>query len=175
MPPRAPLPGRTLISAPALQRRIRALGREISAHYRGRPLTIVGLMNGSLFFLTDLVRHLPHDTRIECWRVSSYRGKKSTGRLQGLDAVQGDYRGRAVLVVDDILDTGLTLWLVCRKLRALRAAEVKTCVLLEKAVPRKKSIQADWAGFPIGDQFVIGYGLDLDHAYRTLPMIRVLD
>lgn len=169
------LPGRTLISAPALQRRVRALGRIISAHYRDQPLTVVGLMNGSLFFLTDLVRHLPHDTRIECWRVSSYRGKKSTGRLQGLDAVQGHYRGRSVLVVDDILDTGLTLWQVRRKLLALHAADVKTCVLLDKDVPRKKDIHADWVGFPIDNHFVIGYGLDLDHAYRTLPMIRVLD
>jgi len=173
--PRAPLPGKVLISQERLQRRVRQLARSISRHYRGRPLTVVGLMNGSLFFLTDLVRHLPHDTRIECWRISSYQGKKSTGRLQGLDAVQGDYRGRCVLVVDDILDTGLTLWMVRRRLRTLRAAEVKTCVLLDKDVPRRKPIQADWTGFPIGNAFVIGYGLDLDHAYRTLPMIRTLE
>lgn len=169
------LPGRTLITAAALQRRVRTLGRAITTYYRGHPLTIVGLMNGSLFFLTDLARHLPHNTRIECWRVASYRGKKSTGRLHGLDAVQGDYHGRRVLIVDDILDTGLTLWMVRRKLIALRAAEVKICVLLDKNVPRRKPITSDWTGFTIDNRFVIGYGLDLDHAYRTLPMIRALD
>lgn len=173
--PRASLPGKVLISPDRLQRRVRQLARSIAQHYHGHPLTVVGLMNGSLFFLVDLLRHLPAETRIECWRVSSYHGKKSTGRLQGLDAVQGDYRGRHVLVVDDILDTGLTLWLVRRKLLALRATDVKTCVLLMKNVPRRKPIQADWAGFPIGNEFVIGYGLDLDHAYRTLPMIRTLE
>ncbi len=168
------LPGKTLIPARKIQQRVRALGLEISRHYRSKPLTIVGLMNGSIFFLVDLLRYLPPETRIECWRVSSYRGKKSTGRLQGLDAVQGDYRGRHVLVVDDILDTGLTLWEVRRKLRSLKALDVKFCVLLDKQVPRKKPVFADWSGFSIGNEFVLGYGLDLDHAYRTLPMIRAV-
>jgi hypoxanthine phosphoribosyltransferase len=154
---------------------VRQLARSIRAHYRDTPLTVVGLMNGSLFFLVDLVRLLPPQTRIECWRVSSYRGKKSTGQLRGLDAVQGDYRGRQVLIVDDILDTGLTLGEVRRKLRSLRAADVRVCVLLDKNVPRKKNITADWTGFSIGNEFVLGYGLDLDHAYRTLPMIRAVD
>lgn len=174
MPAPQPLPGRTLISAARLRRRVRELGADITRAYRGKPLTVVGLMNGSLFFLTDLVRRLPHDTRIECWRVASYAGRKSTGRLQGLDAVQGDYRGRHVLVVDDILDTGLTLAEVRRKLKSLRAASVRTCVLLDKRVPRRRPLAADWAGFRIGDEFVIGYGLDLDHAWRTLPMVRAL-
>lgn len=170
----ARLPGKTLIPAKKIQLRVRGLGREISRHYRGKPLTVVGLMNGSLFFLVDLLRHLPPETRIECWRVSSYQGKKSTGRLKGLDAVQGDYRGRHVLVVDDILDTGLTFWEVRRKLQSLRAADVRFCVLLDKRIQRKKIIEADWVGFPIGNDFVLGYGLDLDHAYRTLPMIRAV-
>ncbi|MDX6767398.1 MAG: phosphoribosyltransferase family protein [Candidatus Methylacidiphilales bacterium] len=170
----ARFPGKTLIPAKKIQARVRALGREISQHYGDRPLTVVGLMNGSLFFLVDLLRHLPPQTRIECWRVSSYEGKKSTGRLRGLDAVQGDYRGRHVLVVDDILDTGLTFRAVRAKLLALRAADVRFCVLLDKRIPRPKAVSADWVGFPIGNEFVLGYGLDLDHAYRTLPMIRAV-
>lgn len=171
---KAPLPGRTLISGKKIQLRVRTLGREIARHYRGKPLTVVGIMNGSLFFLADLLRCLPPDTRIECWRVSSYHGKKSTGRLKGLDGISDDYHGRHVLVVDDILDTGLTLWEVRKKLLDLRAASVQSCVLLDKTVPRRKPIQADWTGFTIGNEFVLGYGLDLDHAYRTLPMIRAV-
>lgn len=174
-PPSTALPGRTLISASAIQRRVRTLAHDIRTHYGDHPLTVVGLMNGSLFFLTDLTRHLPPHTRIECWRVASYRGRTSTGKLRGLDAViSGDYRGRHVLIVDDILDTGLTLHHVQRKLRALHAADIKICVLLKKEVSRRHRLNAHWVGFSIPNRFVIGYGLDLNHAYRTLPMIRVL-
>ena len=170
-----PAPGKTLISAQQIQRRVTTLARSIKAHYKGRPLTVVGLMNGSLFFLADLLRKLPSDTRIECWKVSSYRGRKSTGKIRGLDAVSGDYRGRAVLIVDDILDTGQTLFEVRRKLRRAGARDIRVCVLLSKEVRRTKPVLADWAGFGIADQFVIGYGLDLNHQYRQLPMIRILD
>ncbi len=177
MPSRAqrpPVPGRVLIPAAKVRARVRDLGKEIAAFYKDKPLTVVGLMNGSLFFLVDLLKHLPPQTRIECWRVSSYKGKKSTGSIQGLDHVQGDYAGGHVLIVDDILDSGLTLHAVRKKLRALNARSVKSCVLLDKKVMRTKKVRADWAGFPIGNEYVLGYGLDLDHAWRTLPEIRAV-
>jgi len=169
------LPGRTLIGETKLQERIREMGREITAAYAGQPLTVAGLMNGSLFFMTDLVRTLPYDTRIECWKVASYQGTRSTGRIQGLDALDGDYRGRHLLILDDILDTGLTLDEVQKKCRTLRPASIECCVLLSKKCARSRDVEPKWVGFEIEDRFVIGYGLDLDHQYRPLPMIRVLD
>jgi hypoxanthine phosphoribosyltransferase len=169
------LPGRTLFSATELQQRISELGAEITAAYGDSPLTVIGLMNGSIFFMVDLIRHLPYQTQMECWRVSSYEGKKSTGSLQGLDAIHGDYTGRHVLIVDDILDTGLTLSTVKEKLVDLHAASVESCVLLTKKRDRVAEVKPKWSGFEIEDLFVIGYGLDLDHQYRPLPMIRVID
>lgn len=169
------LPGKTLISQKRLRGRIKVLANEITKHYHGKPLTVIGLMNGSLFFLVDLLRYLPHQTQLECWRVKSYHGKKSTGKITGLDSCSGDYAGRHVLIVDDILDTGLTLQEVKRKVRSLNAKSVRTCVLLDKQIGKKRPVSADWSGFVIPELFVIGYGLDLDHQYRTLPMIRVLE
>lgn len=168
------LPGETLFSEAELQERISALGKQITEHYRDEELTVVGLMNGSLFFMVDLIRHLPYQTQMECWRVSSYQGKESTGSLQGLDAIHGDYSGRHVLIVDDILDTSLTLSKVTEKLLSLNALSVESCVLLSKQRERAVNLTPKWAGFEIEDLFVIGYGLDLDHKYRPLPMIRVL-
>ncbi len=168
------LPGKTLFSEQQLQTRIRELGADITATYAKAPLTVVGLMNGSLFFMVDLLRHLPYQTQMECWRVSSYEGKESTGSLKGLDAIHGAYAGRHVLIVDDILDTGLTLSKVTEKLIALKALSVESCVLLSKKRQREVDITPKWSGFEIADEFVIGYGLDLDHQYRPLPMIRVL-
>lgn len=168
-------PGTVLIPAARIRRRIRELARDITKHYQGRPLTVVGLMNGSLFFLVDLLRHLPPDTQIECWRVYSYKGRRSTGSIRGLDHHAGDYRGRHVLIIDDILDTGLTVYHVSRKIRQNGARSVKLCVLLDKKRKRRAPAKAHWVGFPIADRFVIGYGLDLDHAYRTLPDVRALD
>lgn len=169
------LPGKTLFSSAKIAKRINELAHEITTHYKGKPLTVVGLMNGSLFFLVDLLRRLPVDTQVECWKVKSYSGKQSTGKIAGLDSVEGDYKGRHVLLVDDILDTGLTLEKVTLKIKSLNALDVASCVLLDKEVPRENKFQAQWVGFKIPNLFVIGYGLDLDHQYRTLPMIRVLD
>jgi hypoxanthine phosphoribosyltransferase len=167
-------PGKTLISASRIQKRIHQLAAQITHHYQGQPLTVVGLMNGSLFFLVDLLRLLPPETQVECWKLKSYRGTRSTGKIQGLDSCHGDYHGRHVLIVDDILDTGLTLQEVTKKIQSLKAASVLTCVLLDKKDTRTKKISAHWVGFTIPPLFVIGYGLDLNHQYRTLPMIRVL-
>jgi hypoxanthine phosphoribosyltransferase len=170
-----PLPGKPFISEARIQKRVREMTRAITKHYRGKPLTVVGLMNGSLFFMVDVVRQLPPDTKIECWKVSSYRGKKSTNRIEGLDGYEGNYDGRHVLLLDDILDTGRTLFETRKKLAKAGAVSVKTCVLLSKNVPRVCDISADWVGFAIENHYVIGYGLDYDHLYRPLPMIRILD
>jgi hypoxanthine phosphoribosyltransferase len=167
-------PGRVLIPKAKIAARVKALGREVTKHYRGdRPL-LLGIMNGALFFLTDLLRAVDLDTEISCLRLSSYRGTASTGRLRGLDVSARTFRGRRVLVVDDILDTGLTLSQIVAQLKRLGAVEVKVCVLLEKRRERVRPIDVDWVGFSIADEFVVGYGLDCDGLYRGLKDIRVL-
>jgi len=168
-------PGKTLISATALQRRVAVLGREIAAHYGREPFVVLGLMNGSLFFLVDLLRRLPAETRVECWRVQSYAGRASSGKLQGLAHCGGDFAGRRVLIVDDILDTGLTLDAVTRRAKELGAKKIDLCVLLRKRRRRTVAVRARWAGFDIADRFVVGYGLDLDGQYRALKSIQALD
>lgn len=167
-------PGKALISAARIRTRVKQLAGEIAVYYRGQSFTIVALMNGSVFFLVDLVRRLPATARIECWTVSSYAGRKSTGKLKGLPQLGVRFKGTRVLVVDDILDTGLTLSKVLAHVRQAGAVDVKACVLLRKGVAREVSCEADWVGFEIGSEFVVGYGLDLDGAYRALPGIRSL-
>ncbi|MGF1678105.1 MAG: hypoxanthine phosphoribosyltransferase [Candidatus Methylacidiphilales bacterium] len=169
------LPGRTLISSRRIRSRVRDLAGDIARHYEGREFTVVGLMHGSLFFMVDLMRHLPPATLLECCRVASYQGTHSAGKLDGLDVIQSDYSGRHLLIVDDILDTGLTLSRVTRRLYERKAASVESCVLLSKKRPRTEPAHARWVGFEIDDHYVIGYGLDLNQQYRNLPMIRVLD
>jgi len=168
------VPGKVLYSSRRIQTRISELAKEISQHYEGKPLTVIGLMNGSLFFLVDLLRLLPAQTQMECWSISSYKGKSSTGKLHGLGYHRNSYHGRHVLIVDDILDTGLTLHEVEKHLYKLGAPDIKICVLLSKKKERAKIVDAKWVGFNMNNEFVIGYGLDLDQSFRSLPMIRVL-
>lgn len=175
------LPGKRLLSATTIKNRVEELAGEITAHYNAPSnlpsagLTVVGLMNGSIFFLVDLVRQLPPQTAVETWRVASYEGRSSTGKVSGLDHLTGDYKGKHVLIVDDILDTGVTLSEVKIRVKELGAKSIKVCVLLSKKKKRARQVKAHWVGFDIEDSFVIGYGLDLNDAYRTLAEIRVLD
>jgi hypoxanthine phosphoribosyltransferase len=173
-------PGRILLSQTKIRARIRQLGAGISRHYRkrlppGQRLCFLGVMNGALFFLADLLRAIDlDDTEISSIRLASYAGTRSTGHLRGLDALGKSFAGRHVLIVDDILDTGRTLSALVARLKKLGAADVKICVLLDKRRPRKIPIRADWTGFKIPDRFVVGYGLDYNGRYRTLKQIQVL-
>lgn len=168
-------PGKPLIRARQIKQRVTQIAGEIDRHYKRRPLVILGLMNGSLFFLVDLVRALKQDYRVECWRIASYQGTASTGQLIGLQSCQGNFSGHDVLIVDDILDTGLTLDGIRQRVQECGARRVDVCVLLRKNKSRIPKIKARWVGFEIADEFVIGYGLDLDGRYRSLPEIRVLN
>jgi hypoxanthine phosphoribosyltransferase len=174
-------PGRTLLTQAQIRARVRQLGASITRHYRRqsplgqRPL-FLGVMNGALFFLADLLRAVDLDhVEISCVRLASYAGTQSTGNLRGLDALGKSVAARHVLIVDDILDTGRTLSALAARLKKLGAADVKICVLLEKRRRHEVPVRADWTGFKIADQFVVGYGLDYDGRYRTLKQIRVLD
>ena len=167
-------PGQPYLSSSQIRRRVRELGASIRRTYRNRPLTIVALLKGSAFFVVDLLRHLDPDTEVEFWNISSYEGTRSTGKIRGLHHCRGDFRGRDVLLIDDILDSGLTLNRTRAHAKSLGARTVQICVLLSKKRKRICRIQARWIGFPIKDEFVVGYGLDLDQRYRALPSIRTL-
>jgi hypoxanthine phosphoribosyltransferase len=132
-------------------------------------------LKGALVFMADLLRRVPLRLEIECLNVASYHGgTESSGQVDFLDQKLPDVKGRCVLLIDDILDTGRTLDAVSAKLREMGAREVKTCVLLTKDKKRAAEVEADYSAFEIADEFVVGYGLDYDGKYRNLPYVGVL-
>lgn len=163
-----------LIPPERLARRVRALARQIQRDYRGRDLVLVALLSGTLVFLADLIRQLTLPLRLDFIGVSSYGGKTRPGRLVFTKELGLDVRGRDVLVVDDILDTGRTLARVRERLNRLAPRSLRICVLLEKKARRLEPVQADYVGFEIPDVFVVGYGLDYAERYRHLPFVGVL-
>ena len=165
---------RVLITETQLARRVRALAREIERDYRGREMVVVALLNGTVLFLADLIRHLSLPLRLDFMGVSSYGAGTASGELVFTKELQLDVRGRDVLLVDDILDTGKTLSRVMPKLRALKPRRIKVCVLLDKPSRRVEKVAADYVGFEIPDVFVVGYGLDYAEQYRNLPFVGVL-
>jgi hypoxanthine phosphoribosyltransferase len=169
-----PPQSRILLSEAKIQARVRELGEQITDHYRGRQPLLLGVMNGALFFLADLLRAIDLPTEMTTIRLASYSGTLSTGRILGLDALEQPLAGKPVLIVDDILDTGLTLAELAGRLRDLGAEDVRICVLLSKRRPRSRPVHADWIGFDIPDVFVVGYGLDHDGRHRGLRDIREL-
>jgi hypoxanthine phosphoribosyltransferase len=167
-------PGRMLISQAQIRARVKELGREMTLHYAGERPLFLGIMNGALLFLADLLRASDLDSEVTCVRLASYQGTESTGKLRGLEAMGDSFKGRKVIIVDDIFDTGTTLAGVIARLRELGAADIKVCVLLQKQ-KNQKAVVVDWIGFQIPDQFVVGYGLDYNGRYRGLKQIRVLE
>jgi hypoxanthine phosphoribosyltransferase len=165
---------RVLISKAALARRVRELSHEIERDFAGRELVVVAVLNGTVMFLADLLRHLTLPLRLDFIGVSSYGAGTESGEMVFTKELRLDVRGRDVLLVDDILDTGKTLKRVVAKLQQLEPRRLKTCVLLEKAERRVEEIRADYIGFNIPDLFVVGYGLDYAERYRNLPFVGVL-
>lgn len=166
--------GKTLLAERAIKRRVKELARAIRQHYGKRPPVLLGLMNGALFFLVDLLRELPHDFEVRCVSLASYRGIKSTGKIKGLTGLDDDFKGRDVLLIDDILDTGQTLAAARERLLAAGARRVEVCVFLSKTKIRHRAVHARWIGFEIEDEFVVGYGLDWNGLYRGLKSVRIL-
>ena len=165
---------RVLITEDRIARRTRRLAREIERDFRGREMAIVSLLNGTVMFLADLIRHISLPLRLDFIGVSSYGSARAAGELVFTKELRLDVRGRDVLLVDDILDTGRTMARVLEKLRALKPRRVRTCVLLNKASRRLEDVRADYVGFNIPDYFVVGYGLDFAERYRNLPFVGVL-
>jgi hypoxanthine phosphoribosyltransferase len=165
---------RILITDQMLARRIRSLAAEIQRDYQDREMVVVSLLNGTVLFLADLIRHLSLPLRLDFMGVSSYGQGTESGDLVFTKELRLDVRGRDVLLVDDILDTGRTVARVREKLRVLKLKRLKVCVLLDKPTRRVEKVKADYVGFEIPDQFVVGYGLDYAEKYRNLPFVGVL-
>src|SRR5215471_5070468 len=165
---------RVLISGEEIARRLRVMAREIQKDFSQNELVVVSLLNGTVMFLADLVRHLSLPLRLDFIGVSSYRANTESGELVFTKDLRLDVRGRDVLLVDDILDTGKTITRVQEKLRDLGPKQIRICVLLNKPSRRQFPVQANYVGFEIPDVFVVGYGLDFAERYRNLPFVGVL-
>ncbi|MBS3939302.1 MAG: hypoxanthine phosphoribosyltransferase [Peptococcaceae bacterium] len=169
-----PLSLRVLIPREEIAARVAAMGRQISADYAGKELLLVVVLRGAALFAADLCRHLTTQTVLDFISVSSYGSATSTsGVVRFLKDLEESVEGRHVLIVEDIVDTGLTLNYLLENLRTRKPASLVSCTLLDKPSRRRVDIQPDYLGFTIDDLFVVGYGLDFDQYYRNLPDICV--
>ena len=167
--------GEILISEDELQARIRELGRELSEEYAGRELLLVGVLKGAVFFLSDLMRTLTVPCEIDFMAISSYGASTdSSGVVSILKDLDINIEGRHVLVVEDIVDSGLTLSYLMRNLESRGPATLEVCALLTKPARREIDVQVRYVGFEIPNRFVIGYGLDFAERYRNLPYVGIL-
>ena len=168
--------GEVLIPEDRIQAKVAELGARISADYAGRSITLVSVLKGSLPFMADLMRSISVPLRIDLMEVSSYGGAttESSGLVRILKDLSSSIEGEDVLIVEDIIDTGLTLNYLVRYLRGKNPATLRICTLLDKPARRLVEIPVDYIGFPIPDQFVVGYGLDYGELYRNLRFVGVL-
>ncbi len=164
-----------LFSRETLAARVRELGQQISRDYAGKEVLLVGVLKGAFVFMADLMRTLEVPAQVEFVRLASYgTGTTSGGRVRLTQDLEGSMVGRHVLVVEDILDTGLTLSFLLQQLRARKPASLQLCVLLNKRIRRTHEIVPDYVGFEVPDGFVVGYGIDYAECYRQLPAIYAL-
>jgi hypoxanthine phosphoribosyltransferase len=167
--------GKILVQQDDLAHRVRELGEEISRDYEGRDLFLVGVLKGAVFFLSDLMRHLTIPCEVDFMAVSSYGSSTdSSGVVRILKDLDVSIEGREVLIVEDIVDSGLTLQYLLRTLRAREPASLEVCALLTKPERRKVDLPIRYVGFEIPNRFAIGYGLDHAERYRNLPYVAVL-
>jgi hypoxanthine phosphoribosyltransferase len=165
-----------LLPAEAIAARVAELGREIGRDLRpASEIVVVGVLKGSLVFMADLIRSLPPEVTCDFLRVSSYEGTESTGTVRFDFDLTQPITGKHTLIVEDIVDTGVTMHFLLEALRVRQPRSLKVCALLDKPARRKRPVPVDYKGFTIEDRFVIGYGLDLEGRYRNLPYIAALD
>ena len=171
-----PALSRVLLDEATLQARIKELGAQITRDYAGKRLLVVGVLKGSVIFLADLLRALGPEVDVETdfVAVSSYAGKASTGAIRTLLDLRHSPEGKELLLVEDIVDTGLTLTALTEMMRAHRPASLEVCTLLDKPECRKTPFQPKYVGFKIPNEFVVGFGLDYDERYRQLACVGIL-
>jgi hypoxanthine phosphoribosyltransferase len=171
-----PLIDEVLVGAEALAARIDELGEQLSADYAGRDLLLVGVLKGAVFFMADLVRRITVPCEIDFMAVSSYGSSTdSSGVVRILKDLDANIEGRHVVIVEDIVDSGLTLSYLVRNLQARGPASLEVCALLTKPERREANIECRYVGFEIPNRFAIGYGLDYGERYRSLPFVAALN
>lgn len=164
------------IDRESIRSRIKEIGEEISADYEGSVPIFIGVLNGSFIFLADLMREVTIDCEVDFWKLSSYGAQKvSSGRVRELKKVDADLHGRHVIVVEDIVDTGLSIEYVVGRIRDYGPASLRVVTLLHKEEATESDVSLDYVGFRIPNRFVIGYGLDYGQLARNLPEIYILD
>jgi hypoxanthine phosphoribosyltransferase len=172
---RDPAIGEVLVQKDELENRVRQLGREISADYEGQDLVLVGVLKGAVFFLSDLMRHIEIPCEVDFMAVASYGSSTdSSGVVRILKDLDASIEGRDVLIVEDIVDSGLTLQYLLRSLGARNPRSLEVCALLTKPERRKVDLPTRYVGFEIPNKFAIGYGLDHAERYRNLPYVAAL-
>lgn len=164
-----------LVQADEIEHRVRQLGEEITRDYEGKDLLIIGVLKGAIFFLTDLMRQIDVPCEVDFMAVASYgSATESSGVVRIIKDLDTPIEGRHVLIVEDIVDSGLTLQYLLRSLEARHPASLEVCALLTKPARRKVELPAKYVGFEIPDRFAIGYGLDHAERYRNLPYVAAL-
>ncbi len=165
-----------LLNAQTIKRRVRSLGKEITRDYKCRSPILIGVLRGAAVFLSDLIRHISLELEVDFIALSSYGSATETsGQVQLVKDLESSIDGRDVILVEDIVDTGLTLNYLVSNLKTRNPASLSVCVLLSKPSRRKVEINIDYLGFEVPDSFVVGYGLDFDQQFRNLPYIGVLE
>jgi hypoxanthine phosphoribosyltransferase len=168
--------GETIVEAEALQQRVAELGAQITRDYAGRELFMMGVLKGAVFFVADLMRHVEVGCELDFMAVSSYGSlTDSSGVVRILKDLDSSIEGKDVLIVEDIVDSGLTLNYLLRNLRARSPGSLEVCALLVKPGRRQIELPIRYVGFEIPNRFVVGYGLDLDQRFRNLPYVAALD
>jgi len=165
-----------LVTEEEIKNKVKELGAAITRDYRGKDLLVVGILKGSVVFMGDLIREIKLPVQIDFMEVSSYEGKatESSGAVRILKDLKSNVEGKNILIVEDIIDTGLTLSYLMDILQARKPGSIKICTFLNKPSRRKVNLQADYNGYDIPDEFVVGYGLDYAESYRNLPYVAVL-
>jgi hypoxanthine phosphoribosyltransferase len=167
--------GEVLVTSEELQRRVAALGEEISRDYEGRSLLLIGVLKGAVFFLSDLMRFIDIPVEVDFMAVASYgSATDSSGVVRILKDLDAAIEGRDVLIVEDIVDSGLTLQYLLRNLGSRNPRSLEVCALLTKPARRKVDLPTRYVGFEIADRFVVGYGLDYGERHRNLPFVAAL-
>ena len=168
--------GKILIDEETIMKRVAEMGAEITKDYQGKELVVIGILRGGVIFMSDLVKQIKLPLFMDFMAVSSYgMSTKSSGVVRILKDLNEDIEGKDVLIVEDIVDTGLTLHYLVDYIKSRKPKSVKVCCFLDKPSRRKIDVEVDYVGFQIPDKFVVGYGLDYAQKYRNLPYVSVLE